>query len=288
MLRIRPSKAASTAGPTIRMYPARTTTSGAASTRVVGERRVVAARDERGLDPLLRGPVEGRAGPVGEDEDDLAAELAARRGGVERPQVGAGTRDADRDPAAHATRLEGALDVARAADGGRLDDLADDGRRDPLPRQRGDRRGRGRRRHDHDHAQAAVERRPQLVVVEPAERAEQAHDRRHRPARRVQPGGQPGRQRARHVPGQAAAGDVGETVDVGAVRDDRLAGREHGPRVDPRRGQQDLAERRHRFVRRGGQRGVRGGIAERPAQPLLVRARARSRSHWATSARTSE
>ena len=60
---------------------------------------VGAARDHGRVDPLLRGPVDRRAGPVGEDEHDLPAELAARRRRVERPQVRAAARDPDRDPA---------------------------------------------------------------------------------------------------------------------------------------------------------------------------------------------
>ena len=63
------------------------------------ERRVVAAGDERGLDPLLRRPVERRAVAIGEDEHDLAAELAPARRGRQRPQVRARPRDADRDAA---------------------------------------------------------------------------------------------------------------------------------------------------------------------------------------------
>ena len=46
----------------------------------LGQRRVVATRNEGGLDPLLRRPVERRAGAIGEDEGDLAAELAAASG----------------------------------------------------------------------------------------------------------------------------------------------------------------------------------------------------------------
>ncbi len=42
---------------------------------------VCATNHERGVDSLLHGPVEGRARPVREDQDDLAAELATFRGG---------------------------------------------------------------------------------------------------------------------------------------------------------------------------------------------------------------
>ena len=66
----------------------------------LGERRIVAARDERGLDPLLGRPVERGAGTIGEHEDDDSAELAAIGGRRERPQVRPRARDADGDPAA--------------------------------------------------------------------------------------------------------------------------------------------------------------------------------------------
>ena len=47
---------------------------------------------------------------------------------------------------------------------------------------------------------------------------------------------------------------------------------EDRPGVDPRRRQQDLAERRHRLVRLGRRaHRVAAGVAERPAQPRLVR-----------------
>ena len=66
---------------------------------------------ERGLDPLLRRPVERRAGAVGEDERRSSPPSSPRRGRGERPQVRPGARDADRDPAgrrdAHANRSSG-------------------------------------------------------------------------------------------------------------------------------------------------------------------------------------
>ena len=68
----------------------------------LGEGRVVPAGDERRLDPLLRCPVEGGTGTVGEDEDDRPAKLAAGRSGMQGTQVGAGTRDSHRDAAVHA------------------------------------------------------------------------------------------------------------------------------------------------------------------------------------------
>ena len=153
-------------------------------------RRVVAARDERGLDPLLRRPVERRARPIGEHEDDLAAELAARGGRRQRPQVDPApeTPTAIRPLTATDSSASSGPSTYRAPPiASRLDDLADDQRLDAaLGRARRWRSARPPPATTDDHAEAAVERRPQLRVVQPAERAEQAHDRRHRPARRVE------------------------------------------------------------------------------------------------------
>ncbi len=55
-------------------------------------------RDQGGVDPPFRGPLEGRAGAVGEDEPDRAAELAPLSGRHQRPEVRAGTRHPDGDP----------------------------------------------------------------------------------------------------------------------------------------------------------------------------------------------
>ena len=71
-------------------------------------------------------------------------------------------------------------------------------------------------------------------------------------------------QGARHVAGQSAAGDVGEAVDVVPGRDQRARGRPGPPGVDPRRRQQDVAERRQR---RAPARPP--GIASRPASPSV-------------------
>ena len=70
-------------------------------------------------------------------------------------------------------------------------------------------------RDDDDHPDPAVERRPHLRVVEPAERTEQPHDRWHPPAAGIEPGAEARRKRPRNVARQAAAGDVGEAPDVG-------------------------------------------------------------------------
>ena len=76
---------------------------------------VIAAGDQCGVDALLAGPLERRACPVREDQDDRATELATLRCGVQCPQVGAGAGHADRDPrrsgrptlVAHATDSSG-------------------------------------------------------------------------------------------------------------------------------------------------------------------------------------
>ena len=90
------------------------------------------------VDPLLRRPVERRARAVGEHEHDVAAQRAAPRRGDQRPQVGPGPRDPDRDASAvrprscHPPRT--APPIAAAST-----DLADDarprsGRRQPCQR----------------------------------------------------------------------------------------------------------------------------------------------------------
>ncbi len=63
--------------------------------------RVVAAGEQRRLDPLLDRPVERETGPIGEDQHDLAAKLAPPGGRGQSAQVGAGARDADGDPSGH-------------------------------------------------------------------------------------------------------------------------------------------------------------------------------------------
>ncbi len=68
---------------------------------------VGSARDERRVDPLLCRPVQRPARPIGHHEDDLPAELAATRGRMERPEIGAGARHRDGDPAAHRARSSG-------------------------------------------------------------------------------------------------------------------------------------------------------------------------------------
>jgi len=66
------------------------------------------ARQQGRVDPLLRRPIEGRAGPIGEDEADLAAELTAFRGRRQGAQVAARAGDADGDPGAQAATRSGA------------------------------------------------------------------------------------------------------------------------------------------------------------------------------------
>ena len=66
-----------------------------------GQRGVITVGHDGRADPLRRGPVDRRAGSVRDHEDDLGAELAALRGGMERPQVRARPRHRNDDPAAH-------------------------------------------------------------------------------------------------------------------------------------------------------------------------------------------
>ena len=73
-----------------------------------GQRLVVAARDQRGLDPLFHRPVERGTGTIGEHEHDLAAELATVGRCRQRPQVRAAAGDPDGDPAGHARPSSGA------------------------------------------------------------------------------------------------------------------------------------------------------------------------------------
>ena len=90
----------------------------------------------------------------------------------------------------------------------------------------------------------------------------------------------------RHVAGQAAAGDVGDPVDVepAPAAADRRPDREQGPRVDPGRRQQDVGERRRRRARPRRTRPARGAAARprtappgRARRPPRAGARARSR-----------
>ena len=245
-----------------------------------------AAGHERGVDPLLRRPVERRAGPIGEDEHDLAAELAARRRREERPQV-ATRRRTPRPRSGRSSTRSAALErsARRRAVARRRP------RRRPPPRARRrasavERRVDRRRGDDDDHPDAAVERRPQLVV---------ARARRARAMSRMTDGiGQRSgssrapkvrRQRPRHVAGQAAAGDVGEAAEVrGRPRSSVARGARGPPGVDPRRRQQHLAERRAARARAPRAIAARGRLAaERPRRAAPGTAASRSRSQLASS-----
>ena len=133
------------------------------------------------------------------------------------------------------------------------------------------RRG-GLRRHDDHHAQPAVERRAELRVRDPAQRAQHAHDRRHRPRRGVEARPEVLRQRPRHVARQAAAGDVGHAADLVAGRLEVRADPEQVPGVDPRRRQQHVAQGEPSQLRlhaRG--RGVTEGPPHEPDVRLVQR-----------------
>ena len=79
----------------------------------VGQRRVVAARDRCGIDPLLHRPLECGARPIGEHQDDPAAELATTRRRMQRAQVRPGARHADGDARARPPLLAHATDSSR-------------------------------------------------------------------------------------------------------------------------------------------------------------------------------
>ncbi len=148
---------------------------------------------QRRLDPLLRRPGERRAVAIREDEDDLAAELAAsarrrpaRAGCCRRPRR---RRRCGRSPAA---RPAASGQRRRAA-------LRRSGRRAPRPAATSPTRTASGSAPASAPARRPARRRrtiprPPLNVarisalLEPAERAEQPHHRRHRPAPRVEAG----------------------------------------------------------------------------------------------------
>ena len=116
---------------------------------------------------------------------------------------------------------------------------------------------------DEDHPEAAVERRPELVVLEPAEGAEQPHHRRHRPAAGIEPRAESVRQRPRHVARQAAAGDVGDPAQVVAGRLERGPEPEDRPGVDAGRGR--AGPRRASPARGRARRPARHRVAGSPS-----------------------
>ena len=179
----------------------------------LGERGIVAARDERRVDPLLRRPVERRALAIGEDEHDLGPEGAALSCGSERAQVRPRPGHADRDPAAHPRRSSGPS-AYRPPSSSTGATSPIEACVEPFGGERSVGGRHGVRSHDRDHPDPAVEGRPKLVVLDPAQRAEQAHHRRHRPAARIESRPEAGRQRPRHVARQAATGDVGQPAQV--------------------------------------------------------------------------
>ena len=77
--------------------PARTRASPDAEASASHTRVVAAPGDQRRVDPLLRGPVERRAGSIGDDQRDVATELAASSRADQRPQVRAGATTRDRE-----------------------------------------------------------------------------------------------------------------------------------------------------------------------------------------------
>ena len=114
----------------------------------VVEDLVGAVRHEGDVDPLLRRPLEGRTGPIGHDEHDLATDLAPHRRRVERPEVGARLPRPRPRSVRSSDRLDRPLEVARPVRAVTRDDLADHGRLEALRAERVHRRGHPIRSHD--------------------------------------------------------------------------------------------------------------------------------------------
>ena len=240
----------------------------------VREHLVVAARDEDRLDPLLRRPVERRAGAVGEHERDRRR--PARLGPRSRRAPGGWSRSPRRRRRSDAGRcLVPAHDVASAY---RSPPIASRRTTSPMT-QAGTPRARARSTVRVAAAAGtmttipmpAVERRPQLVVLERADRAQEPHHGRHRPRAGVQPRTEGLRQRPWHVARQPAAGDVRHAADVVARGHQRLADRQHVPGIDPGRRQQHLAEGRELVGGLRRQQPVRRRVAQHPPEQHLVR-----------------
>ena len=256
----------------------------------IGQGGIVAARHERRVDPLLRGPVEGRAGAVGERPG--RSRRRARRASPPRGAPAGSSRRPTRRRRCGRSRddLERALRrSARPPTGAGVDHLADDRRATPCSASAAMAAATASGGTTATMPEPAVERRAQLVVVEPAQGAEQAHDRRHRASasgssRAARPSGSArGTLPGRPPPVMWARPCRSVPAATSASRAARI-----GPGVDPGRRQQHLAEGRHRLVRARPR--ARPSVA---ASPSVRRRRAwygsaRSRSHWAISARTSE
>ena len=219
----------------------------------LGQRRVVAARDERGLDPLLRRPVERRARPVGEDEDDRRRR-ARRDRRPRRAPAGSTPRPTRRRRSGRSTgALERPLDVAGAAD--RLDRRSP--RRRPSPRSR-------TRRSPPIAAATAAAGSTTTIPSPPLNVARSSASSRppSAPNSRMTDGivQRAGSSRAARPSGRARGTLPGRPPPVmwampwrsRAGRPDRGPRRQDRLRVDPGRRQEDLAERRHRLVRGGG------------------------------------
>ena len=92
---------------------------------------------------------------------------------------------------------------------------------------------------DRDHADAAIEDAQHLVVRDVALLLEPLEERRKRPAPTIDARSEVVLQHARHVPDEAAAGDVREALDRDALH--QLRARAH---VDARRREKQIGERR--------------------------------------------
>ena len=103
VLTIRPANASRTSGPTIRMYPARTTRSGrAAASRSASAASSPPSTTAVSIPCSAAQSIAGQARSAN-DEDDVGAELAAAGGRVKRSEVRPRARDRHGDPTVHPT-----------------------------------------------------------------------------------------------------------------------------------------------------------------------------------------
>ena len=272
----------------------------AAASAVGAAASSLAARDERRVDPLLRRPVERRAGAIGEDQRDRrrrARRVEPRATSARRFEPAPDTPTAIR-PLTRARQLaSGTLRVPRPAELGRRDDLAD---------RRATRAGRAPAIASAASTAAGATTttipRPPLNVARsssssmPPRAPEQPHDRRHRPARRDRDGrrGRRGSTRGT-LPGRPPPvmwatpwRSLAARRQRVAQRQDRAARRSGSASAAPRRASASAA--RLRAASAASRR-----VAERPrssswyGRPVgcraarRARARARSRSRAARS-----
>ena len=204
-------------------------------------------RDHGRLEPGLLGPGDRRAGAVGEDEGDLGVERAA---GDPRRRAPAGCCRSRR-PRPRSARPSAHLLVASPAGRRDRDHLADHDARDPLPRRRRERRGP----RDAGGTARTIPRPPLNVARSSASSSPPSAPSRRMTDGIVQRAGiearrQPVGDDPRHVARQAAAGHVGDAVEVVPAaprrpggRPDRGPDRQHRAGVDAGRLEEDLRQR---------------------------------------------